>query len=133
MIFVLPEITDDTAAFCHSVSWNEVSGGGLGHSEPPEMPAQSCTARLLDRRSHRPIPPYPNHLTPIQLNPLAQIYIMLFFFGLTVGVFQDYYTKRASMLMMWASLLIPVLSLIRFGSQEKMIVSMGTTCFILLA
>jgi hypothetical protein len=58
---------------------------------------------------------------------------MLFFFGLTVGVFQDYYTKRASMLMMWVSLLIPVLSLIRFGSQERMIVSMGTTCFMLLA
>ena len=74
MIFVLPEITDDTAAFVHSVSWNE-------------------------------------------------IYIMLFFFGLTVGVFQDARTKLASLAMMWVSLLIPVFSLFRYRQQNSEIVS----------
>jgi len=73
VIFVLPEITDDSAAFVHSLSSNEV-------------------------------------------------YIMLFFAGLTLSVIQYPRTKWMSVGMMWASLFIPVLSLMRYRHQQAQIV-----------
>lgn len=72
VIFVLPDITNDSNSFSHEISYNE-------------------------------------------------IYILIFFSGLTVGCIYHKYAMIVCVFMMWSSLIIPILSLLRYRHVKHMI------------